>query len=590
MSDRAHLTQRRLEALRDKMHKVGIKGYIVPHTDRYFGENIRPHDERLAFLTGFTGSAGMALITAQKATLLVDGRYQLQAVHQVNNTDFTVGDLIKAEQMSWFVTAIDTVSSDQPIMIGFDPWLISVRTFERFTKDTERVGLSLKACDNLVNAIWDQRPAFVPQPLFRHATHYAGQDVATKLTSSRCGQGSYILVTAPDNLSWLANVRGRDLAYTPSALGVGLITPMGLDIFVPSAQLDDTLFETDEPVHLMDEAQLPVYLQKYTGNNVQLDPQTCPHALEIMFDNAGWSVTHKTDPITLIKAQKNHIERQGIRRAHQLDGLAVTQFLAWFDRQMKSGAELDELGVIAQLAQYRRTNPEFEGPSFNTIAGSGSNGTIVHYRADERSNRTIVPGDILLLDSGGQYAFGTTDITRTLATGSVTPHQKKMYTLVLKGMIAVSMAQFPQGTPGSQIDSYARAPLWQEGVDFAHGTGHGVGMYLNVHEGPIGISKHSHTGFLPHMLVSNEPGYYEKGCFGIRIENLLLSRPASTKGFLCFETVTLAPIDKRLIEKQLLTTKEQDWLNDYHQIVYDALKQDLDTTTRKWLQKACAPL
>jgi Xaa-Pro aminopeptidase len=588
----------RLAALRAELKRQDLDGFIVPRADRHQGEYVPPAEERLAWLTGFTGSAGTAIVLADRAAIFVDGRYQLQVRDQVDTALFSVEHLVDNPPDKWIEANLP-----KGARFGYDPWLHTADGAEKLTNAASAAGATLVAADpNPVDAVWTDRPA---PPLGRVAVHdlkFAGEPAAEKLARVQAEiaklKSDALIVSDPHNVAWTFNIRGSDVAHTPLPLSFASVPREGrASIYIDGRKLSnevrdylETLADVREPAAFADDL-------KALGSAkaaVRLDSATAADALARAISDAGGTVTRAADPITAIKAVKNATEIAGARAAQVRDGAAVANFLAWFDREAPKG-KLSEIDAVAALETFRRDTGLLKELSFPTISGSGPNGAIVHYRVTRETNRTIEPGELFLVDSGAQYEDGTTDITRTIAVGRPSAEMRERFTRVLRGHIAIARAVFPEGTTGAQLDSFARQFLWAAGIDFDHGTGHGVGSYLSVHEGPASISKRGTAVALkPGMILSNEPGYYKEGAFGIRIENLVLVTEAKIEGaektMNAFETLTLAPIDARLIEPALMTADEIAWLDAYHARVAATLGTLVAVDTRPWLKAATRPL
>ncbi|RUT35132.1 aminopeptidase P family protein [Arsenicitalea aurantiaca] len=591
-SDKAAVAPR-LAALREAMKSEGLDAFLVPRADAHRGESVPPGEARLGWLTGFTGSAGAAVIGTEKAGLFVDSRYTLQAPAE---TDTSLLEVIEIGQgvsigseLKRFVPAGGT--------IGYDPWL---HTPGEIRDLAEKLGetAELKPVGNLVDRIWTDRPAAPATAIEFLGHNRAGRTSADKLGEIRqalvAERADAAVLTLPESICWLFNMRGRDVPNTPFVLGFALIPAQGMPtLYLEPDRIDDALVTALEGVaELAGKAQLPADLQALgqAKRAVLIDPATAPAAIATTLETAGARLVERRDPVLLPKSRKNAVELAGMREAHRLDAIAYAKFNAWFDREAPKG-ELTEIDIVTTLEAFRREEESLVDISFDTISGSGPNGAIVHYRVSTGTDRTLHPGELMLVDSGGQYLSGTTDITRTFFTGSATPEQKDRYTRVLKGMMAVSTTRFPKGTSGAQIDSLARQFLWQAGVTYTHGTGHGVGHFLAVHEGPTGISPRYTLPLEPGMVLSNEPGYYKAGEYGIRIENLVAVIEAEAfPGYLEFETLTLVPIDTRLVDGALLTPAERDWLNAYHARVRAEIAPALAGDVRDWLERATAPI
>lgn len=582
----------RLAALRHAMAKAGVDAFLVPRADAHRGESVPPGDARLAYLTGFTGSAGFAIVGPDSAGLFVDSRYTLQAPTQ---TDTALVSVRAWGQGGYGTELADFVPKGGTL--AYDPWLHTpgeVRNLTRQLADH----CKLVPHANLVDTVWTDRPGAPVSAIEFLGHNRAGQTAGDKIsaiqTSLRSDKADAAVLTLPESICWLLNMRGRDVPNTPFVLGFAIVPQTGQPtLYLDPARITDELTTALTGVaKIAGTASFTTDLAALGAADkaVLIDPASVPQAIATTLTEAGARLIEKADPVLLPKARKNEAELAGMREAHTLDGVALAKFLAWFDANAPQG-ELTEIGIVTALEAFRRQEESCVDASFDTISGAGPNGAIVHYRVTTKTDRTLKPGELMLLDSGAQYLSGTTDITRTLSTGSSTPEQRDRFTRVLKGMIAISTARFPQGTSGAQLDVLARQFLWQDGVTYSHGTGHGVGAYLGVHEGPIGISSRYPTPLEEGNVLSNEPGYYKAGEYGIRIENLITVR-ASTDfpDYLEFETLTLAPIDTRLIEPALLSPAERNWLNAYHQRVYDEIGPKLDGPVRAWLKAATAAL
>jgi Xaa-Pro aminopeptidase len=588
----------RVAALRTELARRGLTGLVVPHSDRHQNEYLPASEERLAWLTGFTGSAGAAIVMMQRAVLFVDGRYTLQAREQVDGALFSIAHLVETPPHLWIernLTADDR--------LAYDPWLHTAKSAERLAKACAAVGASLVAVEpNPLDAIWSARP---PAPLGAVALHdigFAGEAAEQKLERIRAELAKLrvdaLVISDPHAVAWAFNIRGTDVPHTPLPLAFAIVPREGRpSLFVDARKLSNQV--RDPLATLADIGEPTAFIQALGAlgqekKAVQLDQATAADAIARLISGHGGKVTRGTDPIAMLKAVKNPVEIAGARAAHVRDGVAVTRFLTWLDRQAPGG-KLTEIDVVAALESFRRDSGLLKDVSFPTICGAGPDGAIVHYRVTNKSNRSIGNNDLLLVDSGGQYEDGTTDITRTVAIGTPNEEMRDRFTRVLKGHIAIARAVFPEGTTGAQLDSFARQFLWAAGLDFDHGTGHGVGSYLSVHEGPGRISKLGTATLVRGMILSNEPGYYKTGAYGIRIENLVLvvaapEIPGAEKPLNAFETLTLAPIDRRLVLPALLTAEESTWIDGYHGRVRETLSPLVDSETRAWLAAATRPL
>ncbi|MBV9429315.1 MAG: aminopeptidase P family protein [Bradyrhizobiaceae bacterium] len=588
----------RVAALRAELKRRGLDGLIVPHADRQQNEYLPASEERLAWLTGFSGSAGVAVVLADRGVLFVDGRYLLQAREQVDAALFVIEHLIERPPETWIEENLAAGTK-----LGYDPWLHTVAGAERLAKAAEAAGATLVAVEsNPVDIIWSDRPAPPLGPVVLHDLRFAGEDASAKLTRVAAevakARADALTVSDPQAVAWAFNIRGSDVAHTPLPLAFALVPKQGRPaLYVDGRKLTNTVRDRlEELADVREPAALESDLATLgsAGHIVRLDQATAADALARTITAAGGKLSRGSDPIALMKAVKNAVEIEGARAAHRRDGAAVARFLAWFDREAPRG-NLTEIDAVAALESFRRETGLLKDVSFPTIAGSGPNGAIVHYRVTHASNRRINPGELFLVDSGGQYEDGTTDITRTVVVGTPSSEMRERFTRVLKGHIAIARSVFPDGTTGAQLDSFARQYLWAAGLDFDHGTGHGVGSYLSVHEGPARISKLGTTPLKRGMILSNEPGYYRRSAYGIRIENLVLviaapPSPGGEKELNALETLTLAPIDRRLIEQSLLTNEERDWLDAYHARVGATLAPLVDADTRAWLEAATRPL
>ena len=580
----------RLKALRAELERQGLDGFIIPRSDVHQGEYVPARDERLRWLTGFTGSAGLCIVLRDQAAVFIDGRYTLQAAEQVDLTVFTPVQIEDMKPEDWL-----SVHAGE-YKIGFDPWLLTEAQRVRFA---EKVGMK-PVTVNPVDAVWMDQPVPPLGTASIHPREYAGVPSAEKRGNAALSLKEQNLdacvLTLPDSINWLLNIRGADLSHTPVVLGFAVLhQDASVDFFVDVEKAEAPLRgHLGEDVRIVPVGSFSSALSAMGDMRVGVEKISAPYAVSDLLNQGGTNCIWTDDPCKLPKARKNGCEIAGTRKAHLRDGAAMTRFLCWFDRNVAKGT-LTEISVAEKLESFRNETGKLEDISFDTISAFGAHGALPHYRVSRESDVPITGDSLYLVDSGGQYRDGTTDITRTVAVGEPTAAQRKAFTLVLRGMIEVSLARFPEGTTGVQLDVMARMALWRAGLDFDHGTGHGVGSYLSVHEGPCGISKRSTTALEPGMILSNEPGYYEAGAFGIRIENLVLveSRTISESGnreMMGFETLTLAPIDLRLVEPSLLTGEHITWLDAYHARVYGELYPLLDEETKEWLEDATAPV
>ena len=586
----------RVAALRAELKRRGLDGLMVPRADRQQNEYLPASEERLAWLTGFTGSAGAAIVLLDRAVLFVDGRYTVQVKSQTDSAVFTIEHLVDCPPDQWLEKNLKSGAK-----IGFDPWLHTSESADKLKAACAKTGATLVALDeNPIDALWDKRPAPPHGPVTLRDIKLAGESAAEKLRLVRVElarlRADALVVSDPQNVAWTFNIRGSDVAHTPLALAFASIPRDGRPrLYVDPVKLSNEVRHAlEEIADIRNPADLTGDLGQFKDKSVWLDSASAAAALTLEVSAKGGRPTRGADPITLMKAVKNNAEIAGTRAAHLRDGAALTRFLAWFDNEAPTG-KLTEISAVEALETFRRDTGLLRDVSFPTISGSGPNGAIVHYRVTKDSNRVIGKDELFLIDSGAQYEDGTTDVTRTIAVGTPSDEMRDRFTRVLKGHIAIATATFPEGTSGAQLDPLARVALWQAGLDFDHGTGHGVGSYLSVHEGPARISKLGNVPLKRGMILSNEPGYYKTDGYGIRIENLLLviaapSPDGAEKVLNAFETLTLAPIDRRLIDTRLLTGKERLWVDGYHARVRDALRPLIDAATQTWLDAATRPL
>jgi Xaa-Pro aminopeptidase len=585
----------RLSLLRAQMKRQGLDALIFSRADEHQNEYVPPSEERVAWLTGFTGSAAIVVVLADKAALFTDGRYTLQARDQIDGTLFSIEHMVETPASKWLADNLPTGAA-----LGYDPWRTTADGVERLEKAAKEAGARLVAVNsNPLDAVWRDRPAPPLTPVVLHDPKYSGEDAASKIARIREVLGKekigVAVLSDPASVAWTFNIRGADVAHTPMPLSWAILPREGEpQLFVDSRKLSNEVRDTlAKLADVREPRELEVELHEAArGKSVRLDQSTAPAKLAEIVQAAGGSISKGADPVTNLKAVKNDTEIAGMRAAHLRDGVALTRFLAWLDREAPRG-NVSEIDAVAALETFRRETGKLKEISFPTISGAGPNGAIVHYRVTEATNRKLKSGELFLIDSGAQYEDGTTDVTRTVAIGKPSAEMRERFTLVLKGHIAVARAVFPEGTAGAQLDPFARRALWEAGLDFDHGTGHGVGSYLSVHEGPARISKLGSAALLPGMILSNEPGYYKAGAYGIRIENLLLvekRKGGIEKPLLGFETLTFAPVDLRLVDATLMTPDEIDWLNAYHAQVREKIGGQLDANDRNWLDRATAPL
>ena len=579
----------RLAALRARLAGEGLAGFLVPRADVHQGEYVAARDERLQWLTGFTGSAGFCIVLPDVAGVFIDGRYRTQVKGQVDLAHYTPVPWPEVQPGPWIAGHLAAG------VVGFDPWLHTADEIARIEAALEGSGTGLRASGNMVDAIWPDQPPAPMGRAFAHPDALAGETSAAKRARlaeglRKAGQAAAV-ITLPDSLCWLLNIRGADVPRNPVLHGFAVLHDDGrLTLFAESAKFDaETRAHLGPQVTLRPvEAFVPA-LRTLPGP-VRVDRGTAPLAVSMELEEAGIAVAWGDDPCRLPKACKTAAEIEGMRQAHLRDGAAMVEFLCWLDRQ--PAGSLTEISVVRALEGFRRATNALHDISFDTISGSGPNGAIMHYRVTEESNRAVGQDELLLVDSGAQYLDGTTDITRTVAVGDPGPEARLQYTRVLQGLIAISRARWPRGLSGRDLDPLARFPLWVAGQDFDHGTGHGVGAFLSVHEGPQRLSRINEVPFLPGMILSNEPGYYREGAFGIRLENLIVVEEAEKIGDmrdqLAFETLTFVPFDRRLVLVDELSGAERRWLNAYHAAVLEKLAGRLSPEALVWCQAACA--
>jgi Xaa-Pro aminopeptidase len=584
----------RLTALRAAMTKAGYDGFLIPMADEYQSEYVPPSAKRLEFMTGFSGSAGFAIVMRDKAAFFTDGRYVLQAHQQVPADLFSLHDSTAITPATWLAEQV----VNSKVRIAYDPWLHTDSGITHLKTALKKTGAELvPARNNLVDTIWTDRPAPPAAPIEGYDIAFAGErsaDKRKKLADELKKNGcSAAIITDPASVAWLLNIRGNDVPNTPLPLSFAILYDTAkVAWFVDPRKITKGLTEhlgSDIIPHTPEDFAKTLDALGKSEKAIRIDPAESAswiverlRATKVMLDLGD-------DPCVLPKACKNPVELQGMRNCHTRDGAAIATFLAWLDANVTSG-KVTELDVEQKLAACRTAGEHYRGPSFDTIAGAGEHGAIVHYRATTESNRTLKSGELFLLDSGGQYLDGTTDVTRTLVIGTATDEMRDRFTRVLRGHIALARIRFPSGITGAELDVLARQYLWSIGLDYNHGTGHGVGSFLGVHEGPQSISRRSTVPLKPGMVVSNEPGFYKAGHFGIRIENLQavvsVTNTMSEKPILGFETLTLVPIDTRVIEMNLMTADDIAWLNTYHTKTRETLLPMVDTTTAKWLLAA----
>lgn len=588
----------RLAALRKAMASEGVQAVLVPRADAYQGEYVAPCDDRLAWLTGFTGSAGLCIVLPDQAGVFIDGRYRLQVRAQVAPV-YTPVPWPETQPGAWLRAHLPEG------IVGFDPWLHTADDIARIEAALQGHPVALRPMRNLVDAVWSDRPAPPQGQVWAHPDALAGETSAAKRARlaeglRQAGQRAAVL-TLPDSICWLLNIRGADVPRNPVVQAFAVLHDDGrVTVFADPAKFGpEVRAALGDHVTLRPAVAFVPGLRSLQGP-VRVDRASAPLAVSAELREAGIEVAWGDDPCRLPKARKTPAEIAATRQAHLRDAVAVTRFLHWLDGQADAvcaGAHQTEIGVVQALEGFRRATNDLHDLSFETICGSGPNGAIVHYRVTEATDRLLEPGSLLLVDSGGQYRDGTTDITRTIAIGTPPEGAAGAFTAVLQGMIAISRARWPSGLAGRDLDALARYHLWTQGRDYDHGTGHGVGAFLSVHEGPQRLSRLSDVPLEPGMILSNEPGYYREGAYGIRIENLVVVQQApalpggdAARSMLAFETLTLAPIDRRLILSEVLSPAERDWLNAYHARVLATVGPLCPPDTAAWLAGACAPI
>lgn len=582
----------RLALLRTQIKAAALDGFLVPRADAHQGEYVAPCDARLAWLTGFTGSAGFCAVTADQAGVFIDGRYRTQVKAQIDLAHFTPVNWPEIQLGEWLKLALPKGG-----VVGYDAWLHTRGELEKLDVLLAGSGITLRACGNLVDMVWKGRPEKPIGKIIDQPIEFAGVTSAQKrenIAKDIREQGATaVVITLPDSICWLLNIRGSDIERNPVVQAFAILHSGGqVDLFTNPDKASDLALDAN--ISLQDWDDFTPALENLNGP-VLVDAGSAPMHVSTILNRADIEIIYAQDPCILPKARKNHAEISGARAAHLRDGAAMVRFLAWLDSEAPKGG-LTEIDVVQKLEGFRQATNALRDISFETICGAGPNGAIIHYRVNQDSNRAVKSGELLLVDSGGQYQDGTTDITRTIAIGSVGDAEKICFTRVLQGMVAISRARFPKGLTGRDLDPLARYPLWLAGQDFDHGTGHGVGSYLSVHEGPQRISRVSDVVLEAGMILSNEPGYYREGAFGIRIENLIVVTAAPAlngadpRDMMAFETLAYVPIDRRLIVVDMLSRDERDWLDAYHAKTLEMLAPQLESGVLNWLTAACAPL
>ena len=586
----------RLDRLRAELARQGLDGFIVPHADEFQNEYLPPSAERLAWITGFTGSAGAAVILKDRAAAFTDGRYTIQIHEQVDGNLFDIRHISDEPPKDWVAEHLGAGGR-----LGYDPWLHTERALDVWRKAAAKAGGEIVAVEhNPLDAVWTDRPPAPAAPIAPHGEEFAGESSASKreqVAKSLVEAGAdSAVITAPDSIAWLLNIRGDDVAHSPLPLSLAILYVTGrVEWFVDPVKTGPELAaHLGGDVTIRDAAEFEGALWALGNNRVLADPAATAALVFERLGKAGAIIVRADDPCQLPKACKNAVEVEGMRSAHRRDGVALTRFLAWLGAHAPKGG-VSEIAAADRLESLRFGGELITDLSFRTISGSGPNGAIVHYSVTPESDRMLGVGELYLVDSGGQYRDGTTDVTRTIAIGAPTAEMRDRFTRVLKGHIGLATVRFPEGTSGSQLDILARQALWQAGLDYDHGTGHGVGSYLGVHEGPQRISKiPNNVALKPGMIISNEPGYYKTGAYGIRIENLVCVTALEIEGaerpMFGFETLTLAPVDLALVDPALLSPAETEWLNAYHARVRETLTPLVDADVAAWLSEAARPL
>ncbi|MGZ9899216.1 aminopeptidase P family protein [Shewanella gaetbuli] len=583
----------RLNAIRQQLSQHNIDAFIIPRADEYLGEYVPLRNERLHWATGFTGSAGMAIVLQDSAAIFTDGRYTVQVRQQVDGELFQYLSLTDDPQIEWLCNTLPTGSK-----VGIDSRLHTYAWYLQAKAELDKAQIELvDVPQNPIDANWQDRPQLPQQPFTLFSHQSAGRnslEKRQKIGELISKQGADVaLIAALDSFCWLLNIRGNDVPRLPVILGNALLYKNGdMTLFTDLTKVPAGFAEhVGTGVTVKDESELGEALTNLQGVKLLADPHSANAFCQLQAQTGGAKLIAGLDPVALPKAQKNAAELEGMTACHIRDGVAVSKFLAWLDHQVEQGIMHDEAQLADQLESYRLQDPKYREPSFDTISATGGNAAMCHYNHNNGTPSTMTMNSIYLVDSGAQYIDGTTDVTRTIAIGEVTDEQKKMVTLVLKGHIALDLARFPKGTSGQQLDALARQYLWQHGFDYDHGTGHGVGHFLSVHEGPQRIGKNvNNVPLLPGMVLSNEPGYYRANEFGIRLENLVVIKPCqalagSEREMYQFDALTLIPMDARLIDKSLLTTAEINWFNQYHAKVQQTLAPYMQGDDLAWLNK-----
>jgi Xaa-Pro aminopeptidase len=581
----SNINDANLKKLREILKERLIDYFILPNNDEFFSEYLPESEKRIEFLSGFSGSNAVIVVSQKQCQFFTDGRYILQSKEQLNLKEYKIHNMAQESLFSWLK---DNLTKNQSLAINAKNHDIAFVNKIIAVSDESQARLSIIA-EDFFDQIWLKKPKSPDSKVYFHDLKYSGKDSIEKrkkITTTL--DEDAILLTSPASIGWLLNIRASDIEYTPFLLAYGILYKNNqVELFCDPKRIDDLNSKKLNKVNFIHPKYLvsKIAALKLKIKNIQIDPSSTNCWIYNLLKSGNLNLIAKQDPCLLPKAIKNEIEIKSAIKAHHFDGLAVTKFLFWLENTLKKGTLLDEIKLEEKLLEFRKFNKEFLYPSFASISSFGSNGAIIHYQASKKTNKKITGNSLYLIDSGGQYFYGTTDITRTVAIGSPISAMKNDFTRVLKGHITLARARFPVGTTGNQLDPLARFSLWQDSKDYDHGTGHGVGSFLSVHEGPVSISKRAQTqSLLPGMILSNEPGYYKEGEYGIRIENLILVQQLSkNKNFLHFKTLTLAPIDPKLIDFKMLTHPEKKWLYDYHQEIYDNLAKELNQSEKKWL-------
>lgn len=586
-----HIINERIDLLRNSMRLQGISACIIPGTDPHASEYFADYWKEREWISGFDGSMGTAVVTTEKAGIWTDSRYFLQADTQLKGTEFVsmkMGLPGTPNILPWLSSVLKPGDK-----VGVNPQMFSMSAFNTIQQDLKRSDIELVSID-LIQGIWVDRPALPDSPFFIYPTSFTGKDSKEKCAliqkELQAARVDACILPSLDDIAWLFNIRGKDVSYNPLVIAYALITVEKVTLYIDPKKIND-----ENRAYLNN---LDVVTKNYT--DIYDDLKTLPTNYRVMVDGNklnqslyesvpdGCEIISQLSPVAILKSIKNDVELSGFRKAMIKDGIALTRFFMWLEGTV-ANTKQTEVSIAVKLDAFRREQGNYFGESFGAIVGYADHGAVIHYKADENSAYKLLPENILLLDSGGQYLEGTTDITRTTVLGQATEQQKTDFTLVLKGHIGLATAVFPTGTRGSQLDILARKSMWERGINYLHGTGHGVGHFLNVHEGPQSIRMEENPVLLqPGMILSNEPGIYRNGEYGIRIENLIhvIQKEETTFGsFLQFETLTLFPIEQKLINKSLLNEQELQWLNDYHQRVYESLAPHLNDTEQKWLKE-----